>query len=120
MVDSYMERHEVYPPFSEYQKFIQQEAEILCDPVTSSLYTRGGDKPQRRIDGRSQVAHTLHTQAKEKKAVVSICLKLSNPVKDLGSVIRSSHEKYLLYDSNMHPLDSCYKFNELPLDKLSL
>ena len=83
-----MERHEVYPPFSEYQKFIQQEAEILCDPVTSSLYTRGGDKPQRRIDGRSQVAHTLHTQAKEKKAVVSICLKLSNPVKDLGSVIK--------------------------------
>ncbi len=36
-----MERREVYPPFSEYQKFIQQEAEILCDPVTSSLYTRG-------------------------------------------------------------------------------
>ncbi|XP_060081071.1 uncharacterized protein LOC132560422 [Ylistrum balloti] len=87
-----------FPPFKDFVAFVQKEAKIACDPVTSlqSFRTDHGDDSKSAKVTRPTTGRTLMTEASPKEA------------KPCGTCILCK---------NNHDLDCCKQFLSKPLDK---
>ncbi|XP_038055961.1 uncharacterized protein LOC119727951 [Patiria miniata] len=101
----FKEKQKKYPPFSDFVKFMQLEAKIACDPVTSIQGLRGQDRQNDKGERkRTPGGSSFSTSANEATKNSNTGRGIQNP-------------KSCLLCSKNHNLGDCWEFLKQPLEE---